>query len=91
MTATAKIDVKDRDLLAALRQVFGSILGLEDIKALLVPGRLPMKQMVMPMLITDPDRLDGITGLHFHTLCEKDADALERTVAAVQDKLRRAE
>jgi formate dehydrogenase subunit beta len=63
MTATAKIEVKDQDFLAALRQWFGSILRLEDIKALLVPSRLPMKQMVMPMLITDPDRLDGIDPL----------------------------
>lgn len=30
--------------------------------------------------------LDGITGLHFHTLCELGADALERTVAAVEDR-----
>jgi len=28
--------------------------------------------------------LDGITGLHFHTLCELNADALERTVQAVK-------
>lgn len=30
--------------------------------------------------------LDGITGLHFHTLCELGADALERTVRAVEEK-----
>lgn len=29
---------------------------------------------------------DGVEGLHFHTLCESDADALERTLAAVEDK-----
>ena len=28
--------------------------------------------------------LDGIDGLHFHTLCEQGADALERTLAAVE-------
>jgi carboxynorspermidine decarboxylase len=28
--------------------------------------------------------LDGITGLHFHTLCQKNSDALERTLAAVE-------
>lgn len=27
---------------------------------------------------------DGITGLHFHTLCEKDSDALERTLEVVE-------
>ncbi len=61
--ASARIDVKDQDLLAALRQFFGSILRLDDIKALLVPSRLPMKQMVMPTLITDPSRLDDIDPL----------------------------
>ena len=28
--------------------------------------------------------LDGIEGLHFHTLCELGSDALERTVAAFE-------
>ncbi|HOI95780.1 MAG TPA: carboxynorspermidine decarboxylase [Syntrophobacter fumaroxidans] len=28
--------------------------------------------------------LDGISGLHFHTLCELDADSLERTLAAFE-------
>lgn len=28
--------------------------------------------------------LDGISGLHFHTLCEKNADALARTLEAVE-------
>ena len=31
-----------------------------------------------------PDPLDGITGLHFHTLCELNADSLQRTLAAVE-------
>ena len=32
------------------------------------------------------DLLDGIDGLHFHTLCEQGADALEATLAAVEEK-----
>ncbi len=32
------------------------------------------------------ESLDGITGLHFHTLCELNSDALERTLAAVEEK-----
>lgn len=32
------------------------------------------------------DRLDGISGLHFHTLCEQNADALVQTLAAVEEK-----
>ena len=30
------------------------------------------------------DLMDGISGLHWHNLCEQDADCLERTVAAVE-------
>ena len=30
--------------------------------------------------------LDGIDGLHFHTLCQTNSDALERAVAAFEDK-----
>jgi len=33
-----------------------------------------------------PDLLDGVEGLHFHTLCEQDADALAVTLAAVEAK-----
>jgi carboxynorspermidine decarboxylase len=33
-----------------------------------------------------PDRLEGLEGLHFHTLCELDSDALERTLAVVEQK-----
>lgn len=30
--------------------------------------------------------LDGITGLHFHALCEQNADALERTLGAFEER-----
>ncbi len=30
--------------------------------------------------------LDGITGLHFHTLCELNSDSLENTLAVVEEK-----
>lgn len=32
-----------------------------------------------------PDLLEGISGLHFHTLCEQDSDALKITLKAVED------
>ncbi|MGX8718099.1 MAG: carboxynorspermidine decarboxylase [Desulfovibrio sp.] len=32
----------------------------------------------------DPSALDGISGLHFHTLCEQDSDSLDRTLQAVE-------
>ena len=33
-----------------------------------------------------PELLEGISGLHFHCLCEQDVDALEETLAAVEEK-----
>ena len=33
-----------------------------------------------------PDLLEGIEGLHFHTLCEQNSDALVETLAAVEEK-----
>jgi carboxynorspermidine decarboxylase len=32
------------------------------------------------------DMLDGISGLHFHTLCQQGADALEATMAVIEEK-----
>ncbi|WP_432823236.1 carboxynorspermidine decarboxylase [Trichloromonas sp.] len=37
----------------------------------------------------DPAALGGISGLHFHTLCQKGSDALERTLAAFEEKFGR--
>lgn len=34
----------------------------------------------------NPQALDGVEGLHFHTLCEQNADDLEITLAAVEEK-----
>lgn len=36
-----------------------------------------------------PDLLDGVDGLHFHTLCEQNSDDLETTLAAVEEKFGR--
>jgi len=33
-----------------------------------------------------PDELDGIDGLHFHTMCEQNSDTLERTIKVVDEK-----
>lgn len=33
-----------------------------------------------------PDELDGIDGLHFHTLCEQNSDALARTIPHIDAK-----
>lgn len=34
----------------------------------------------------EPENLDGVEGLHFHTLCEQDADALKTTLETVEEK-----
>ena len=34
----------------------------------------------------EPDALEGISGLHFHTLCGHDADALARTLPVFEDR-----
>lgn len=34
----------------------------------------------------ESDELEGISGLHFHTLCEQNADALATTLRAVEEK-----
>ncbi|THB66169.1 MAG: carboxynorspermidine decarboxylase, partial [Spirochaetaceae bacterium] len=34
----------------------------------------------------DAAGLDGLSGLHFHTLCEQGADALQRTLVAVEER-----
>ncbi|MFZ0443132.1 MAG: carboxynorspermidine decarboxylase [Bacillus sp. (in: firmicutes)] len=33
-----------------------------------------------------PDLLDGVSGLHFHTLCQQNSDDLETTLDAVEEK-----
>ena len=37
----------------------------------------------------EDDELDGITGLHFHTMCEQNSDTLWRTVQIVDEKFGR--
>jgi formate dehydrogenase subunit beta len=63
MAITAKIDVKDKDILGSLRSFFKNILETEEIQALLVPQHLPMKNIVMPTLVTDPDQLNSVDPL----------------------------
>jgi formate dehydrogenase (coenzyme F420) beta subunit len=63
MAITAKIEVREKNVLGALRDFFQKILETEEIKALLVPQHLPMKNMVMPTLVTDPNQLNGVDPL----------------------------
>ena len=63
MAITAKIDVKHKDILGSLQGFFRNILEMDEIQSLLVPQHLPMKNMVMPTLVSDPDHLNGVDPL----------------------------
>jgi carboxynorspermidine decarboxylase len=46
----------------------------------------PCSRLGIPLDQFRADQLDGISGLHFHTLCEQDFPPLSRTVAAFEAK-----
>ncbi|WP_315901117.1 carboxynorspermidine decarboxylase [Halomonas sp. DP5N14-9] len=46
----------------------------------------PGSRLGIPLSELDEQSLDGISGLHFHTLCEHDFPPLERTLAAVEER-----
>ncbi len=46
----------------------------------------PGSRLGIPLSQLDESALDGISGLHFHTLCEQGFGPLQRTVAAVEQK-----
>jgi carboxynorspermidine decarboxylase len=46
----------------------------------------PCSRMGIPLSQFQPEELEGISGLHFHTLCEQDLPPLTRTLVAVEEK-----
>ncbi|SHF75980.1 carboxynorspermidine decarboxylase [Microbulbifer donghaiensis] len=46
----------------------------------------PCSRLGIVRSLFDGEDLEGISGLHFHTLCEQDFKPLERTIAAVEEK-----
>lgn len=46
----------------------------------------PCSRLGIPRAVLDAGQLEGISGLHFHTLCEQDLPPLERTVAVFETK-----
>jgi formate dehydrogenase subunit beta len=59
MSIISKIAVKDQDLVGGLKDFFKTLLKKGGIDALLVSQHLPMKDTVMPTLVTDPEKLTG--------------------------------
>ncbi|MDR1209094.1 MAG: carboxynorspermidine decarboxylase [Clostridiales bacterium] len=46
----------------------------------------PMSRLGVTRAEFRADEMDGISGIHFHTLCERNADALAETLAVVEAK-----
>ena len=46
----------------------------------------PGSRLGIPLSQFDPAALEGISGLHFHTLCEQDLPPLQRTLKAVEER-----
>jgi carboxynorspermidine decarboxylase len=46
----------------------------------------PFSRLGTPRAAIRPDDLDGLSGLHFHTLCEQDLPPLERTLQVFEEK-----
>ncbi|HEX2651458.1 MAG TPA: carboxynorspermidine decarboxylase [Burkholderiales bacterium] len=46
----------------------------------------PFSRLGTPRSEIQPGDLDGLSGLHFHTLCEQDFPPLERTIAAFEGR-----
>jgi formate dehydrogenase (coenzyme F420) beta subunit len=59
MATTVKLEVKDNDIVASLQVFLKSVLEQPRIGAMLVSQHLPMKNVVMPTLVTDPEALEG--------------------------------
>ncbi|MCF8081228.1 MAG: Coenzyme F420 hydrogenase/dehydrogenase, beta subunit C-terminal domain [Desulfobacterales bacterium] len=59
MSKTGKLNIAEGDLLGTIQAFFRSVLAREEIGAILVPQVLPMKNVVMPMLVSDPEHLSA--------------------------------
>ena len=55
---TVTLEVENGDVSAAIRRILGQLLSLDDIDALMVPGRLPNAAAIMPLLISTSDQLE---------------------------------
>ena len=59
MGKTASIEVKEKNLIASLQGFLKKLLEETEIEAILVAQHLPMRNVVMPTLVTDPEKLEG--------------------------------
>ncbi|MFZ2448033.1 MAG: 4Fe-4S dicluster domain-containing protein [Syntrophobacteraceae bacterium] len=59
MAITARLAVENRDPAAAIRSFLKMLLDRQVVSAILVSDHLPMKNAVMPALVSDSDKLEG--------------------------------
>lgn len=57
-----------------------------EVKVPLYDPCSPLSRLGITLKELGSSDLEGITGLHFHTLCELNSDSLERTLAAFDDR-----
>ena len=57
-----------------------------EVKVALYDPCAPFSRLGVTRENFQANQLDGITGLHFHTLCELNADSLARTLTVFEDK-----
>lgn len=57
-----------------------------EVKVALYDPCAPGSRLGMKKNQIEDEDIDGITGLHFHTLCELNSDSLERTLKTVEEK-----
>jgi len=63
MARKAKLEVTAGDISGPVRQLLTDMLKLDKVAAVLAPQHLPMKNRVMPTLVTDPAKLDRVDPL----------------------------
>jgi formate dehydrogenase subunit beta len=90
MSDYVKLEVKEGDVLGALRGFFASLIEDKVVDGVLTPVRLPYKQVVMQTLVRDPARLAGADPLApvvptnaARLVAQLTHDPIERSLAAV--------
>ena len=60
--------------------------GYSEAEPLIYNPCAPYSRLGIPLDVFEKGNLSGISGLHFHTHCEQNSDALERTLNVVEEK-----
>ena len=65
--------------------------GYSEIDAKIYDPCAPHSRLGVPFgeFLLEESQLEGLTGLHFHTMCEQNSDVLERTLMVVRKKFGR--